>query len=154
MDKNKALIEHFYSALKHKEISELQSLYAENAVFNDPVFSNLDGKQVRAMWEMLIKSGKDMRIEFYNVTGDAKGGTAQWDAYYTFSATGKKVVNRITAHFSIENGKIVKHTDSFSFYNWARQALGIPGLLLGWSSFIKDKIRERAKKNLESFMNP
>ena len=153
MDNNKALIEQFYSALKHKEINELQSLYAENAVFNDPVFSNLDGKQVRAMWEMLIKSGKDMRIEFYNVKGNATGGTAQWDAYYTFSATGKKVVNRITAHFVIENGKIVKHTDSFSFHNWARQALGIPGLLFGWSSFIKNKISERAKKNLETFLN-
>ena len=153
MDKNKALIEQFYSALQNKKIVELQSLYAENAVFNDPVFSNLNAKRVRAMWEMLITSGKDMRIEFYNVSGNATGGTAQWDAYYTFSATGNKVVNRITAHFTIENGKIVKHTDSFSFYNWARQALGIPGLLFGWSSLIKAKIRKKAKKNLETFMS-
>ena len=153
MDKNKALIEQFYSALQNKKIVELQSLYAENAVFNDPVFSNLNAKRVRAMWEMLITSGKDMRIEFYNVSGNATGGTAQWDAYYTFSATGNKVVNRITAHFTIENGKIVKHTDSFSFYSWARQALGIPGLLFGWSSLIKAKIRKKAKKNLETFMS-
>lgn len=153
MDKNRALIEQFYNALQHKKIAELQSFYAENAVFNDPVFINLDAKRVRAMWEMLIKSGKDMRIDFYNVKGNATGGTAQWDAYYTFSATGKKVVNRITANFAIENGKIVKHTDSFSFYNWARQALGIPGMLLGWTSFVKNKIRAKAKKNLEIFMN-
>ena len=151
MDGNKALIEKFYTAFQQKDVKAMQNCYAENAVFNDPVFHNLNTQQVRAMWAMLIKSGKDMRIEINNIAGSSSGGTAQWTAYYTFSATGNKVVNRVKASFVIENGKIVKHTDRFSFYKWARQSLGLTGILLGWTSFLRKKIRSSAKNKLESY---
>lgn len=152
MDGNKALIEKFYSAFQQKDVKAMQNCYADNAVFNDAVFNNLNAEQVRAMWAMLIKSGKDMRVEFKNIAGNSNGGTAEWIAYYTFSATGNKVVNRIKASFVIENGKIVKHTDRFSFYRWASQSLGLTGILLGWSSFLRNKISNKAKKNLDIYM--
>lgn len=52
-----------------------------------------------------------------------------------------------------KNGKIVEHSDSFNFYKWASQSLGITGLLIGWTSLIKNKIRNTAMKNLTAFMN-
>ncbi len=153
MNANEKLITHFYSSFQQKNIQAMQECYADNVIFNDPVFSNLDAGQVRAMWAMLIKNGKDMRLEFKNIKGTEKDVTAEWDAFYTFSLTGNKVVNRIKASFLIENGKILRHTDVFSFYDWAKQALGLSGFLLGWTSFLKNKIRTRAKKNLENYMN-
>ncbi|TKC07664.1 nuclear transport factor 2 family protein [Pedobacter frigoris] len=152
MNSNEELINHFYLNFQQKDVQAMQNCYADNATFSDPVFTNLDAQQVRAMWAMLIKNGKDMRMQFRNVKGTDTGATAEWDAWYTFSLTGNKVLNRIKASFEIRDGKIVAHRDHFSFYNWSRQALGFTGLLLGWTSFLRDKISKTAKKNLENFM--
>ena len=153
MNANEQLITHFYSSFQQKNAQAMQDCYADNAIFSDPVFTGLNASQVRAMWAMLLKNGKDMRMEFKNIKGTATGATAEWEAHYTFSLTGNKVINRIKASFLIENGKIVKHTDVFSFYQWAKQALGLSGLLLGWTPFLKNKIRARAQKNLENYRN-
>lgn len=150
---NEELIRHFYTSFQQKDVQAMQDCYADNATFSDPVFTNLNAAQVRSMWAMLVKSGKDMRVEFKNIKATAHGGTAEWDAYYTFSKTGNKVLNHVKAQFVIENGKIVKHTDQFNFYKWARQALGTAGLLLGWTSYLKNKIGSTAKKNLTDYMN-
>jgi len=152
MKTNEELIRHFYTSFQQKDVKAMQECYAEDAKFSDPVFKGLNAEQVRAMWAMLIKSGKDMRIEFKNIKANALGATAEWDAYYTFSVTGNKVVNKIKANFIIENGRIVQHTDEFSFYKWARQALGFTGLVLGWTSFLRHKISARAQQNLDKYM--
>lgn len=152
MNANEQLINHFYTCFKDKDYKGMQACYADNATFSDAVFKNLNSAQVRAMWQMLILKGKDMRIEFDQITADEKTGKAHWEAYYTFSATGKKVINKIDASFEFENGKIVKHIDDFNFYTWAKQALGLTGFLLGWTSFLKNKIQTTAITNLQKFM--
>lgn len=152
MKSNETVIEEFYTAFKNKNIKYMQNCYSEEAVFNDPVFSNLSAKEVRSMWEMLIKSGKDMRVEFNNIKANQAGGTAEWHAYYTFSATGKKVINHVHSSFIIGNAKIVKHTDSFDFYKWAGQAFGLKGLMLGWTGFFKAKVSKTASHKLKNYM--
>lgn len=151
MNANEKLIEHFYSAFSRKDYKGMQECYADHAVFNDAIFKDLNSEQVKAMWEMLITKGKDLRIERSHIWADETKGSAHWDAYYTFSTTGNQVVNRIDAYFEFKDGKIVKHTDTFNFHTWARQALGISGLLLGWTNFLKKKISKTAIKNLEAF---
>lgn len=131
----------------------MQECYAGNATFSDAVFENLDAAEVKAMWQMLITRGKDLRIEFKNVEANDKTGSAEWIATYTFSATGNKVINKIKADFIFENEKIKQHKDSFDFYAWAKQALGIKGLLLGRTSFFHNKVKQQARNNLMKFMN-
>ena len=131
----------------------MQECYADNATFSDEVFVSLNSAQVKTMWEMLISRGKDLQICFQNVSADEKSGSAEWIANYTFSQTGRKVENRIKANFEFENGKIVKHFDSFDFYKWSSQALGLKGTLLGWTSFLKGKVQETAMKSLADFMS-
>lgn len=152
MNPNQQLIEHFYTCFKNKDYKGMQACYADNATFSDPVFQNLNAVQVKAMWEMLLSRAKDMELDFSNVSADEHRGQAHWDAYYTFTATGRRVINRIDASFEIENGKIVKHTDKFSFYKWARQALGFSGWLLGWTGFLHQKVSTQAMDNLNKFM--
>lgn len=149
---NTELITKFYTAFQQKDYKTMQDLYSDNAVFNDAVFTNLSAQEVRAMWQMLLTRGKDLSLEFKDIWSEDTKAGATWIATYTFSATGRKVTNHINAVFEIENGKIIKHTDSFSFYKWARQALGVPGLLLGWSPTLKSKIQGAAKNNLQEFM--
>jgi ketosteroid isomerase-like protein len=152
MNSNEQLITTFYTSFQNKDYKGMQECYAGNATFSDPVFASLNAKQVKAMWEMLLKTGKDLKLEFKNVSADEHKGSAEWIAYYTFSKTGNKVVNRIKASFVFENGKILKHTDRFDFYTWAKQSLGFTGLLLGWTPFLKNKIRKTAMQNLDNFM--
>jgi hypothetical protein len=130
----------------------MQDCYADNATFSDEAFQNLNSAQIKAMWEMLIKRGKDLEIRFQNVSADEKKGSCEWIANYTFSQTGNKVENRIKANFEFENGKFVKHIDSFDFYRWSSQALGLTGKLLGWTSFLQNKVSEKAMINLAEFM--
>src|SRR5271156_3711324 len=104
MNKNEQLIQKFYSCFQNKDYKGMQHCYANNAVFSDAVFVNLNAAQVKAMWQMLITRGKDLQLEFKNIVADEKTGNAEWTATYTFSATGRKVINHIKADFLFGNG--------------------------------------------------
>ena len=93
----------------------------------------------------------DLRVELLEHEADGARGSAHCRASYTFTQSGRQVVNDIRASFRFENGLIVEHRDSFSFHRWARQALGAVGLLLGWTPFLRNKVRRTAVARLEKF---
>jgi len=152
MNNNEELIQKFYNAFAKLDYQTMQNCYADDPVFNDPVFGILQGNEVRSMWEMLCRNATDLIINIEKIEVDGEYGTCNWTASYTFSKTGRKVINKVKAHMRIENGKITEHTDEFDIYKWSRQALGMPGVLLGWSGYLKNKIRNDARKKLDAFM--
>jgi hypothetical protein len=83
---------------------------------------------------------------------DDDRGSAHWRAHYTFTQTGRPVVNDVRATFRFSDGLIAEHTDDFGFHRWARQALGAPGLLLGWTPMLKAATQRRARASLDAFM--
>lgn len=131
----------------------MQSCYADNATFSDPVFPHLDVKQVRAMWEMFCVNSDTLEIECNHVEADDTSASARWRATYTLPATGNKVINTIQASFVLEDGKIISHIDKFSFYNWMKQAFGFTGMLLGWTPFMKNKVRKQAMSTLKKYIS-
>ena len=153
MNNNEELIQTFYDAFARLDHETMNNCYSPDPIFNDPVFGILQGEEVRAMWEMLCKSATDLTLHAERIMVDGEYGTCNWTATYTFSKTGRKVVNHVKAHMRIENDKITEHTDEFDIYKWSRQALGLPGILLGWSGYLKNKIRSDARKKLQHFMN-
>lgn len=152
MHPNEEILKRFYQAFQNKDFSIMQHSYHDEAVFYDPAFENLNAAEVRAMWEMLCKRGKDLTLEYRILHADDKSGSAEWIATYTFSATGRKVINRIHADFTFRDDKIILHKDTFDFYRWIKQAFGITGVILGWTGWMQNKIRSTAKKNLQRFM--
>ena len=62
------------------------------------------------------------------------------------------MTNDVRARFRFADGLIAEHDDAFSFHAWSRQALGAPGLLLGWTPLLRGSVRRRARGNLERFM--
>lgn len=153
MNNNEELIQTFYDAFARLDYQVMQNCYAADPIFNDPVFGILQGDEVKAMWEMLCRNAKDFSLQSEKIEVDGEYGTCNWTASYTFSKTGRRVVNKVKAHMRIENGKITEHTDEFGIYKWSRQALGLPGILLGWSGYLKNKIRHDAGKRLQRFIN-
>ena len=105
------------------------------------------------MWTMLCKRGKDLDIAVSDIVADANSGRAHWVANYTFSATGRKVTNRIDAAFVFRDGSIVRHVDSFNLWRWSAMALGAKGLLMGWLPPVQSAIRGQAAKTLAAYVD-
>lgn len=153
MHEDVALIDAFYAAFARKDGAFMAGCYAESARFSDPVFPDLDARHARAMWRMFCETpGSDLSIRHRDVAGEDGRVTAHWDADYTFSLTGRAVKNSIDASFEIVGGKIVRHVDRFDFWKWTRMALGLPGVLLGWSPIVRGKVRSQAAARLQKFM--
>ena len=95
----------------------------------------------------------DLRIELLEHEADDDRGSAHWRAHYTFTQTGRPVVNDVHASFRFADGRIVEHRDEFDFHRWARQALGPSGLLLGWTPLLRSAVRRRARAGLEEFQS-
>ena len=146
------IITQFYAAFQRKDFETMAALYHADATFEDAAFQLKSGKEAGAMWKMLITGGKDLRIEFDQVKMDGQTGAAHWEAWYTFSKTGRKVHNIIEARFEFKDGLIYRHKDHFDFWRWSRQSLGMTGWLLGWSSFLQNKVSNSAMKSLHQFM--
>ena len=153
MNNNKELTNQFYAAFQKLDHAGMARCYSDDIVFFDPVFGLLRGEEAKAMWEMLCKNAKDFSLTYSNIQHlDEEYSTCDWIATYTFSRTGRKVVNKIKANMRFENGKIAEHSDAFSLHKWSSQALGLMGKLFGWNSFFQRKIKNQAKKNLLKFM--
>jgi ketosteroid isomerase-like protein len=152
MTPEEALVDRFYRAFQQRDWQGMQACYHANIVFRDPVFPELHGAQAKAMWHMLVTAGTDLRIEFDPPVATGDRVTCRWRAFYTFSKTGRKVENHIQASFRFQDGLIIEHTDSFDLWRWSRMALGATGVWLGWSGFLKGKIRAMAAKNLAQFV--
>jgi ketosteroid isomerase-like protein len=148
---NDELISRFYTAFAALDGDTMAACYAPGARFSDPVFSDLRGEEPGAMWRMLTGRSKDLEIKLSEHEAADERGTAHWLADYTFS-TGRRVHNDVHAEFRFEKGLIAEHRDSFSFYAWARQALGPAGLALGWSPIIRGKVQRQARAGLDEFL--
>lgn len=150
---SRATVERFYAAFAQLDGEAMQACYAPDAVFDDEAFSLKGREEVGAMWRMLCDvtkaKGRDVwRLEVSDITETS----AHWEAHYRFSATGRLVHNRIDATFTFNaEGLILTHRDRFDFWAWARQALGAPGLMLGWSGFLRGKVRTQAAKSLAAY---
>lgn len=148
---NSELINKFYESFACADAEGMVSCYADEIIFTDPAFGELHGEDAKNMWRMLIKSSKgEIKISFNRVNADDKTGSANWVAEYVFSKTGRQVINKISAQFEFQNGKIIRHTDHFDLWRWSQQALGLTGYLLGWSSFMKNKIQKQTKSLLKT----
>ena len=153
MDMNEQLINKFYSAFQQKDHQVMNSCYNDDIIFYDPVFELLRGDEVKYMWEMLCRNAKDFSLTFGNIKKlDEEYYTCDWVATYTFSKTGRKVVNRVRANMRFAGGQIIEHSDAFSLHKWSSQALGFSGRLFGWNSFFQRKIKNQARKNLLKFI--
>ena len=150
---NEQLIRHFYESFAQNNADGMIACYSDEIEFHDPAFGRLKGADAKNMWRMLVARAKgNIKIEFKNVVADDKKGSADWTADYLFSKTGRKVFNEIHAEFEFAGGKNFRHTDTFDIWKWSKQALGISGLLLGWSHFLQNKIRQNALNSLREYV--
>jgi ketosteroid isomerase-like protein len=151
MHSNETLIREFYAAFARGDAEAMARCYHSEIFFSDTVFPRLRGAEAGDMWRMLLARATDLQVTLDHASADGEGGRARWTARYTFTRTGRPVVNRVAAMFAFRDGLIVRHYDSFPFWRWASQALGPLGKALGWFAPLKWKVRRDAAKSLERF---
>jgi ketosteroid isomerase-like protein len=146
------VIEELYGALNRHDGDAMAGMYAPDGRFRDPAFGELTGAEAGDMWRMLTARADDLRVELreHSVEGDT--GRARWIAHYTFSRTGRPVVNDVHARFRFrEDGLIAEHEDSSSMRRWVGQALGGPAGLVLWIPPLNLLLRNRARGDLAEF---
>ena len=147
-------IETLYAAFARLDSDAMAACYAENARFDDEAFSLSGRREIGGMWRMLCEAvkakGRDVwKLEVSAITDSS----AHWEPSYRFSASGRMVHNIIDAQFEFDGaGLIVRHRDRFDFWRWSRQALGAPGIVLGWTPFLRRKVRAQAGARLKAFL--
>lgn len=152
MTANENTLTKFYTAFANADVAKMCECYHPNIHFHDPAFGLLQGEEVFQMWKMLIeKSNGNLKIDFSEIKANEHLGSAKWIAKYNFSKTNRKIVNIIASKFLFKDGLIIKHTDDFDIWKWSKQALGIKGLLLGWTGYMQKKIQEQARKTLKKY---
>jgi ketosteroid isomerase-like protein len=147
---NAATLRRLYVAFQERDGRAMAACYAPDATFQDPVFA-VAGADIGRMWAMLAAGAPDLRVEASDLAATAEAGTAHWEAWYTFSRSGRKVHNVIRARFTFRDGRIATHVDAFPFWRWSRQALGPVGWLLGWTPLLRRKVRKDAARRLALF---
>ncbi len=152
MTPNENTINKFYTAFANADVNQMCECYHPNVKFRDPAFGLLTGSDVCLMWKMLLeRSNGNIKIDFSEIKADDYTGSAHWIATYNFTKTNRKVVNSIYAQFQFKDGLIIKHTDDFDIWKWAKQALGLKGLLLGWTGFMQKRIQQQALSSLKNY---
>ena len=148
-----SIISNFYAAFAELDAEAMVSHYHDEIVFQDPAFGELKGERAKNMWKMLCQSqkGKDFRVEYSDVSSNGIRAKAYWEAHYNFSQTGRKVHNKINASFTFKDGLIVRHDDSFNLQNWAKQAMGFKGWLIGGTGFFQKKLNDQTNRMLDKF---
>ena len=152
MHANAELITGFYEAFARLDGAAMAACYAPDATFSDPVFPDLRGPRVGGMWRMLTANAREFSLVFDGVEADDSQGRAHWVATYTFSGTGRRVVNDIQARFTFRDGQIATHQDTFDLWKWTRQALGPVGWVAGWTPMVQGKVRSQADRGLTKFL--
>ena len=140
------LPDRFYAAFAQLDHATMNACYAPNAVFSDPAFGTLHGDEIAKMWTGLCRAATEFRVSHEVVRSSPTAATVTWTAHYAFPATGRDVVNHVTSNLTLADDRIVAHHDTFDFHAWAKQALGPPGLLLGWAPPFQRIVQGQARR--------
>ena len=146
------MIQRFYAAFAARDADAMVANYAPDVRFWDPVFLELRAPEAAGMWRMLAGRATDLTVELLEHEATEANGSARWRAHYTFTQTGRPVVNDVRAQFRFADGLIVDHRDEFDLTRWTRQALGPVGLFLGWTPVVRHGVQRRAKAGLTQFL--
>jgi len=158
MHANQRRLNQFYAAFAQLDADAMATFYAPDARFEDEIFTLRGHEEVSGMWRMLCAAtrakGADVwKLRASRVEAGAISGKARWVADYRFSTTGRRVHNVIDSVFEFDpQGLIQRQRDRFDFWAWSRQALGAPGLLMGWTPLLRRKVQAQAAANLKRYL--
>jgi SnoaL-like domain len=145
------VLSQFYDAFNALDAKKMASFYHEQASFTDPAFPDLRGERIGMMWAMMCRRAKNFELTYKVLFADERKAQVAWEAKYLYGGK-RKVTNHILSSLSLWDGLIVRQVDEFDFARWAKQALGLPGLLAGNTEWLRRKVQVTAADQLNQFI--
>jgi ketosteroid isomerase-like protein len=154
MHANAILLQRLFTSLNQHDHAAMADCYHLHAKFTDIAFDLRSRKQIHAMWHMICRPeghAGNIAAMFNVVHADDRRGWVNLVDDYTFSSTGRKVINVIDSYFCFEDGLIVEQRDFCDPRAWAAMALaGVSGFLASQSHFLRSfKARQMLHKFVE-----
>ncbi|KAJ6531440.1 hypothetical protein DFH09DRAFT_1370587 [Mycena vulgaris] len=146
----------FLTAYSNMDFAALAALTADDFVFQDAAYPNIEGDVARGMYRWFIhdKEKTQMKVIIHDVKPSPTNSSvaiASFTDDYFFN--GNHVINSITSTMVIAGGKVALEQDAYSFEAWAEQALGsLIGPLAAPLSVTKTLIQITARVQLDTFM--
>ena len=148
MHNNAKLLETLFSAVNAHDHRAVAGCYHPNATFKDIAFNLTGSHRIHAMWHMICDGY--IKATVHKMDADESVGWVKVTDEYTFSDTGRKVVNPIETTVRFKEGLISTHNDDCDPRRWAMMALGgVNGVLAGRIEFLR---RWKAHKKLQKFL--
>jgi SnoaL-like protein len=163
----------FFDCFTKGDVRGMQSCLHPEVEFHDIGF-DLRGREVGAMWHMIVSNG--IAVSCRDIKVDGQSGTAHWECDYQFrkepDSDPRPVHNVVEAAFRFEDGLIRVHHDQCDFWKWFEQAMGPIGkgvhmldvledkierlidgdLPLGVEERVRAKVKETADKKIKAFV--
>ncbi|MCA9046498.1 MAG: nuclear transport factor 2 family protein, partial [Planctomycetaceae bacterium] len=138
-DFNALTLGRYFEFFKRGDYVGMQSCLHPDVEFSDTGF-DLRGKEVGAMWHMIISKGIQVsKGESTCANGEC---TIHWECDYVFrkdaKSTPRPVHNVVTSKFKFEGGLIRSQHDECDFWRWFEQAMGPIGKGLHLLDIVED----------------
>jgi hypothetical protein len=148
-DFNALTLSRFFECFRRGDVPGMQLCLHPHVEFRDIGF-DLRGREVAAMWHLIVSKGIDVSYRDLHVGGQA--GTAHWECDYEFrkdpESQPRPVHNVIDSKFGFEGGLIRLHEDTCDFWTWFEQALGPIGKGAHVFDFLEDKLEQILKRDV------
>jgi ketosteroid isomerase-like protein len=142
---SRALVEQLFLALREGETDALLSRYAEHVRIEHPLLGVLDRDEFAAALRSFARRSPGHSLTYAIEDAEGDRVEASWRLNHLFHETGRLVAISGASVFVLAAGRIVRQTDRFDRRDWARQALGLTGLVLsflpGWRAFLRRELR-------------
>lgn len=148
-ERERQLARQFFTYLAARDLAGMQALYHPDVYYSNPLFE-LRGAQVGAIWRMCWSYLPDLRVVCND--NEIRGSSVYWQASYTYPPTSRYVHHHLTADLTIVDSTITRHRDRFNLHEWAHNAYGPVGGMLGGSRVFKRWIAARARARIAPFL--
>ena len=127
--------------------------YHTDVVFEDPAFGELKGEKAHNMWRMLLSNPEaNTKIKITHIQQTENQVVCHWTADYIFGKKKRPIHNVVESTFTFDGNKIIEHRDTFNLHKWLSQAFGFIGTMLGWSSYMQNKVRKQSNYYLNTYV--
>ena len=122
---NALTLSRFFDCFSRGDVEGMQMCLHPEVEFRDIGF-DLRGREVAAMWDMIVS--KKISVTYRDLNVDGQAGTAHWECDYEFrkdaESQPRPVHNVIDSTFRFDGGLIRAHEDVCDFWTWFEQAMG------------------------------
>ena len=141
------IVEGFYEALNKGDYQFVNSLYHSNASYKDELFE-LKGVEIHALWYSAVQPDLNLSVELKSIKEVDGRVITEWVMNYTLDIINRRISLNEKGTFIFKGDKIIEHIDEYDFWSWCTQAFGIIGKSLGWSNWLRKRVRNQARKSV------